>query len=187
MSEHRVRDWLRRHRWGLIALAVLIPAAVLASLSIRWFDYNDMTSQNPQVIAGGETGVVERSLFTLTDFTVVGWDSEAGRELGLLEGTEAVSAIIHVDATESPASDEHPIGCDALLVAAGPDGDRIWEAGSSAIDYYPSGDLVGNCSLSGHEVLDWEAVFVTPEGTADQARLIITGSWPYRYLLQFEH
>jgi hypothetical protein len=186
MSENRAPAWFRRHRWGLIALVVLVPAAVLASLSIRWFDYHESTTQNPQVIAEGETGVVERTSFTLTDFTVVGWDSDTGRELGLLEGTEAVSAIIHVDASESPASDENLIGCDALLVADGPDGDRVWEAGSNAIDYYPGGDLVGNCSLTDHEVFDWEAVFVTPEGIADQARLIVTGSWPYRYELQLD-
>ncbi len=178
-----VRGWLARHRWALAALTVLVPAAVLASLSIEWFEYDAAHAQRPEVVATGASGVYAGSEFTLTDYLVVPWDSETGQELGLLEGTEAVSALIHIDATDSLASDENLVSCHANLVLPGADGDRTWKSGSSAIDYYPSGDLVAYCMLSDHVESDWEAVFVVPEGVGQEARLVITDGFDRQYLL----
>ena len=190
--------WLRRHRWGLIALAVLIPAALLAAMSIVWFRYMDSVAQNPVIVAKGDTGIYEAKQPTgdltsgvagtaelsLTDYTVVPWDTDVGREVGLLEGTEAVSAIIHVDAT---GLGEETFGCDAVLVAPGPEGDRVWEQASSEIDYRPSDPLESFCQLSLGTEFDWEAVFVVPEGIGDDARLMITnGSFETKYRLQLE-
>jgi hypothetical protein len=167
----------------LAALALLVPAAVLASLSIEWFEYNDLHSQRPEVVVAGASGVYEGSEFTLTDYLVVPWDSETGQELGMLEGTEAVSALIHVDATDSVGSEENLVSCDANLVLPDADGDRTWKSGSSAIDYFPSGELVGYCMVNDHVESDWEAVFVVPEGVGQEARLVITDGFDRQYLL----
>lgn len=181
------RGWFRRQRWALAALVVLIPAAVLASLSVRWFWYNDEHTPRPEIVAAGETGEYEGAELTLTDYDVVRWDSEIGAELGLLEGTEAVAALIHVDARDSLASDENLIGCDASLVLPGPGGNRVWRSGTSAIDYSPSGDLVGYCMLTDHVESDWEAVFVVPEGVGDVARLVITDGISSKEHLLLQH
>ena len=37
--------WLRHNRWFLVALAVLIPAAVVVSLVPRWFPYQETQPQ----------------------------------------------------------------------------------------------------------------------------------------------
>jgi hypothetical protein len=194
--------WVKRHRWGLTALAVLVPAALLAAMSIVWFRYMDAVAQHPVIVARGDTGTYQATQpvpehgeggaaagpaeLSLTDYTVVSWDSETGRSVALLEGTEAVSAVIHVDAR---GLGEDTFGCEAVLIAPGPEGDRVWESALSGdIDYYPSGDLEAFCSLNDGDEFDWEAVFVVPEGVAADARLIITdGSFQPRYQLELEH
>ncbi|HTL41272.1 MAG TPA: hypothetical protein VL294_07345 [Pseudolysinimonas sp.] len=191
--------WVRRHRWALAALVVLIPAALAAAMSIAWFRYVGAEAQHPVVVRSGDPGTYATdrpgsdaqelsgltATLTLTGYNVVPWNTETGREVGLLEGTEAVSALIHVDATGLP---EDVFSCQALLIAPGPEGDRVWETASGEIDYYPSGDLHGYCDLSEGTAFDWEAVFVVPEGVGDDARLIISdGSLNPRYQLQLEH
>jgi hypothetical protein len=191
-----VSAWVRRHRWGLIALAVLLPAAVLASLSVSWFGYYETQAQHPVVVESGSPATIETIRFdsegtataelSLDSYTVVPADTEAGREVGLLPGSEAVSAVIHVDATGAP---EDAASCDAILVAPGPEGERIWRiAGGGDIDYYPSGDLESFCSLNNGVAFDWEAVFVVPEGVGDDATLyIVTTDLVPRRILQLEH
>lgn len=191
--------WVRRHRWALAALVVLIPAALAAAMSIVWFRYVGAEAQHPVVVRSGDPGTYATdrpdsdahevsdltATLTLTGYNVVPWNTETGREVGLLEGTEAVSALIHVDATGLP---EDVFSCQALLIAPGPEGDRVWDTASGEIDYYPSGDLHGYCDLSEGTAFDWEAVFVVPEGVGDDARLIISdGSLNPRYQLQLEH
>ncbi len=176
--------WLRRHRWGLIALAVLLPAAMLASMSVYWFRYYDERAQHPLVVANGSSATIETTRLegtgtataelSLTDYDVVPAESDTGREVGLLAGSEAVSALIHVDATGAPAD---AAGCEAILVAPGPEGERIWEtAGAGDLDYIPGGELESFCMLSNGEEFDWEAVFVVPEGVGETATLYITTS-----------
>jgi hypothetical protein len=193
--------WVKRHRWGVLALVVLVPAALLAAMSIVWFRYMDAITQHPLVVAFGDTGTYQATRpvpedgeggpeagpaeLSLTDYTVVPWDSDPGRAVGLLEGTEAVSAVIHVDAR---GLGEDTFGCEALLIAPGPEGDRVWESALLGdIDYYPSGDLEASCSLNDGTEFDWEAVFVLPEGIAADARLIITdASFQPRYQLELD-
>ncbi|MGN6503260.1 MAG: hypothetical protein ACTHKX_10235 [Pseudolysinimonas sp.] len=193
-------SWLRRHRWALAALVVLIPAALAAAMSVVWFRYVETQAQHPASVRTGDPGTyvagrpsggdVDSSSdltasLTLTDYNVVPWNSDTGREVGLLDGTEAVSALIHVDATGLP---EDTFSCHAVLIAPGPEGDRVWDTASGEIDYYPSGDLHANCDLSEGTAFDWEAVFVVPEGVGEGARLIISdGSLIPRYQLQLEH
>lgn len=191
--------WVRSHRWALIALVVLIPATVLAALSVVWFDYTDTHTQNPTPIPSGEAGtwVVTRpsdatplaapptAKLSLTSYEVVSWDSDTGKDVGLLEGTEAVSAIIHVDARSLP---DDSYSCYARLLAPSPEGDREWDTASSEIDYYPSGDLHANCDLSDGSEFEWEAVFVVPEGVGENARLVIRDGSPLpEYQLLLEH
>jgi hypothetical protein len=188
--------WVYRHRWALIALVVLIPAAVLAGMSVLWFRYTAANEQHPIVVAKGDTGSfvtdsptpekLPAARLTLTSYTVVPADSGPGQDVGLLKNTEAVSAIIHVDASGMP---EDTFSCNAVLVAPGPDGDRTWEvAGPSDIDYYPTGDLHAFCDLSSGGQFDWEAVFVVPVGVGDSALLRITdGGFIPKAQLQLEH
>jgi hypothetical protein len=199
--------WWRRNRWALIALIVLIPGALAAAFSVYGFGYFGNQARQAVVVADGETGSFTTQAYTpdptasptpqpdtssltvdisLTDYTVVPWDSDTGREVGLVEGTEAVSAILHVDATGLP---DDVFGCDAILAAPGPGGERVWEiASGSDIDYYPSGDLVSYCDLGSGEEFDWEAVFVVPEGVGDDATLFITdGGFPPARVLRMAH
>jgi hypothetical protein len=191
--------WVRRHRWALVALIALVPAALAAAMSVVWFGYVDARAQHPVPVPSGDPGtyVADRpsedadeqdhltATLTLTDYAVVPWDTDTGREVGLLTGTEAVSALIHVDATGLP---DDTFSCQALLVAPGPEGDRVWDSAMGEIDYYPSGELQANCDLGEGAAFDWEAVFVVPEGVGEDARLVITdGSPAPRYQLQLEH
>jgi hypothetical protein len=199
-----VSAWLRRNRWALIGLVVLIPAALAAAMSISLLRYYGDLADRGTLVAAGETGdyIPGRPLpeeedapplepsppavIGLTDYLVVPWDTDSGREVGLVEGTEAVSALIHVDATGVP---EDAFSCDAILTLPGPGGERVWTtAGGSDIDYYPSGDLTAYCELNSGEAFDWEAVFVVPEGVGDDADLVITGgAFQSERVLRLEH
>ncbi|CAN5450537.1 hypothetical protein BH09ACT4_BH09ACT4_10860 [soil metagenome] len=190
--------WFRRNRWALIALVALVPAAVLAAFSINGFSYYGGLDHHPVVVASGSPAPYAvdypqdseqggpPATFTLTSYTVVPWDTETGRKVSLLEGTEAVSALIQVDGA---ALREDAFDCDAILVAPGPEGDRTWEiASSNDIDYYPGGDLSAYCDLGNGEDFTREAVFVVPEGVGADAKLYVTsGNFPPERVLQLEH
>lgn len=200
--------WIARNRWALLALLVLVPGAIVAAMSISLFRYYDSLAHHPIVVPSGEPGAYTPAFettdldgndielspgarptaqMTLDSYTVVPADSNVGQEVGLLEGTEAVAAVIHVDAT---GMTEDAYSCDAILTAPGPDGERTWETASSGtdIDYSPSGDLQNFCSLSDGSEFDWEVVFVVPAGVGDIATLSITrSSFPTERVLQLEH
>jgi len=196
--------WIRLNRRPLIALAVLVPAALAAALSISAFRYYGNQLLQAETIGLGDSGqyVPQRALpdeedakppaasppavVTLDDYDVVSWDSDIGREVGLQEGSEAVSALIHIDATGLP---DDVYGCDAILTAPGPSGERTWVVASSPdIDYYPSGDVSAYCDLASGEDFVWEAVFVVPEGVGDDADLFITrGGIRDERVLRLEH
>lgn len=201
-------SWARRNRWPLLALIVLVPGAIVAAMSVNLFSYYGSQAQHPVVVPSGQPGEYTPAFattdddgnpiepppgprptatMTLDDYTVVPADSDIGREVGLLAGTEAVAALIHVDAT---GMTEDAFSCDALLTAPGPQGERSWDPASSGteIDYSPSGDLTEYCSLSGGDEFDWEVVFVVPEGVGETATLSVTrGSFPAERVLQLDH
>jgi hypothetical protein len=199
-----VNGWLKRNRWALLALVVLVPAAIAAALSIETFRYYGAQSQQGTRVPEGEPGsyVPERPVpededappldppppasMLLSDYLIVPWNSEGGRGVGLLEGSEAVSILIEIDATGMP---DDVYNCDAILVAPGPGGEREWQiASGDDIDYYPSGDLHASCDLHSGEKFVWEAVFVVPEGVAADADLYITrGSSVNERVLLLEH
>jgi len=167
-------SWWGRNRWSLLALAVVVPGAVLASLTVDWFDAQSYVLPNPVVVAEGATGTYQGTTFTLTDHESFAWDSSRGTELEMLEGTEAVFATIHVDAT---GAEEVSFGCDAVLAAPGPDGDVIWQDGSlGEISYFPPDPLESFCITSDRTEFDWLAIFVVPEGVAETTTLQITAS-----------
>jgi hypothetical protein len=199
--------WVRRNRWALLALAVLVPGAVLAAVSIDVFDYYGPQQHHPRIVAKGDparytpdfaqeddhgepivwpSGPRPAATLTLTDYTVVAADSDTGREVGLLPGTEAVAALIHVDARDL---NEYAYGCEAILTAPGPQGERTWEQASYAdIDYTPGDGLKQDCYLADGGQYDWEAVFVVPEGVGDIATLSVTrGAFPAERVLQLDH
>jgi hypothetical protein len=177
-------------------------------MSVDLFGYYASMAQHPTVVPSGapgeytplfaETddggdpvepppGARPTATMTLEDYTIVPSDSDTGREVGLLEGTEAVAALIHVDAT---GMTEDAYSCDAVLTAPGPEGERTWEPASSGIDidYSPSGELTSYCSLSDGTVFDWEVVFVVPEGVGEGATLSVTrSSFPPERVLQLDH
>lgn len=200
--------WARRNRWGLVALILLVPGAIVAAMSVDLFGYYGSIAQHPVVVPSGEPGAYTPA-FSLTDddgnpiepppgprptaimtleaYNVVPADSDLGQEVGLLPGTEGVGARIHVDAT---GMTDDAFSCDAELSAPGPQGERTWDPASSGIeiDYNSSGDLTEFCSLSGGEEFDWEVVFVVPEGVGETATLFVTrGSYPAQRVLQLDH
>jgi hypothetical protein len=199
--------WITRHRLALLALVVLVPAAIAAAMSVSTFGYYASMAQHPVVVPSGESGEYIPAFPTTDDegepiqpkpgtpptatmklekYTIVPADSEIGREVGLLEGTEAVAALIHVDAT---GMTEDAYSCDAVLTAPGPEGERTWEPASNVleIDYSPGGELTSFCSLSDGVEFDWEIVFVVPEGVGESATLYVTrSSFPAERVLQLD-
>jgi hypothetical protein len=200
--------WSKRNRWALLSLLVLVPGAVLAATSVNTFNYYGSMRQEPVLVANGETGEYTPEFpktnddgdpvtpppgprptakMTLVDYLVVSADTDIGQEVGLLDGTEAVSALVHVDAT---GMSEDAYSCGGILTAPGPEGERTWDPASSGleIDYSPSGDLTEFCSLSEGDEFDLELVFVVPEGVGESAQLYITsGNFPPRRVLQLDH
>ena len=195
--------WLRRNRWSLLALVVVLPGAVAAAMSVWTFSYYAGIADRSERIPMGAAGeyVADRptpedadapvpesppATMRLADYTIVPWDTDVGGDIGLIEGSEAVAALIEVDARGVP---EDAYRCAAILVLPGPDGDRIWQTASILdLDYRPSGDIEDGCALSQGDRFEWEAVFVVPEGVGEQARLYITrGALLPERVLRLEH
>ncbi len=186
------RAWLRRWRWALVALAVVVPAAIVVTLSVDWFDYVRLTTSDGARVAPGGTGTHAGVEYTLVDVQLIEADSSEGEELGALPGTSVVVARVHVDSTDAGPDAR---SCKLLLVAPGPGGDRVWDTGQSDV-YLPSSDgTVGYCTFPDPDdpleedpaVFDYEAVFVVPSDAADAAVLRVSdGPFQLRTVLQLD-
>lgn len=188
----RARAWAWRRRWALIALVVIVPASIVVTLSVDWFDYVRLTSSDGARVAPGDTGTYAGVDYTLVDVETIQADSAQGEELGALPGTAVVVARVHVDSTDA---DPDARSCRLLLIAAGPGGDRVWDTGQSDVYIPSSDDTVGYCTFPDPDdpleedpaVFDYEAVFVVPSDAADAAVLRVSdGPFQLRTILQLD-
>ncbi|MEZ5189891.1 MAG: hypothetical protein R2717_02685 [Schumannella sp.] len=51
-----MRAWLRRNRWALISLIVIVPGALVAAASVSWFAYYAGKAPTWTVVPLGEAG-----------------------------------------------------------------------------------------------------------------------------------
>lgn len=156
------------NRRYLIALAVLVPAAILAAMSSDWFRYQEFlrgepiaaVAATPVEYAGGE--------FTLLEWHSFDSSTQAGQAASLLEGTELVTATFAV----VPPSDG--FFCETSLVAA--DGREWREASFSDADFEIASDAEGYCLSDSVDPFTLQVYYVTPKGAVDGATLRISVS-----------
>lgn len=157
-------SWWRRSRWALLALLVLVPASLAASLSIDAFDY---LGSRPSVVTTIERG--ERASFGEASIRVVdSWTADAGSALGeryaVPEGTALVSVTLELDA--SRAGEE--FRCQTRL--RDPVADRRWWAGYTDTDYVPGertpDGVPSTCTWFAH-AYPFELTFLIPEEAQD--------------------
>lgn len=186
------RVWIHRWRWALIALALTLPAAILVTLSVDWFDYVRLTTNDGARVAAGETGTFGGVDYTLVDVQTIPADSSEGMELGALAGTTVVVARVHVDATRATPDVR---SCRLLLVAPGPGGDRVWDTDQTDVYVPAADDTVGYCTFPDPDdpdeedpaVFDYEAAFVLPTDAVDAAVLRVSdGPFQLRTVLQLD-
>jgi len=163
-----LRPWLRRWRWVLLALVVLVPGAALTAMSVGTFDH---LAGLPQIqnVSRGTVAHYGGAEVRLLDRRVVTASSAAGRRDGVPAGTELVIATIRVDASRVPAKRSDT--CDAELVDPAPGGDRVWRPGGSRADYFPPSGYSSICQLSARPVYRYQAVFLVPRGVGATAEL----------------
>lgn len=182
------REWLGRSRWGLIALAVLIPASVVTALSVDWFDYRNATTDEPVRVARGDVGTFVGVDYTLLDASTHAFDSEEGELVGALEGSSVLIARVLVDGTDR---DEGVTQCQLVLSAPGPGDDREWTP--ETLVFGLDDDAETSCFFpedatdDDPEEFEYLAVFVVPDEALDQVDLRVTSApFGLRQVLQLD-
>lgn len=161
--------WLKKSRWSLLAFVIAVPVAVLSALSIRFIPDLATTNPHPVMLEQGDIGTYKKVTFQLVDHKVVKADSDQGRELGALAGTEVVIVTLHVDATNAGKG---IIGCDFALTAPGPAGQREWDSNQLEVSLpYGGDDYESYCILSDKKSFNLKQLFVVPEGVASTVSL----------------
>jgi hypothetical protein len=164
-----VRTWLRDSRWALIALVVFIPGAIVTSMTISWFDYQNRLNLDAVEVAEGDTGEYLGSEFTLRDVEFIDWDSDEGELYDVHEGGVLVVATVEVDPRGEVADDY--VSC--VLELHGDDG-RIWEiANSDDTTFFPDSPAVGYCDVNQSEPFELAAAFVIPDDARDRVSLVV--------------
>jgi hypothetical protein len=147
--------WLRRNRWYLIAVAVLLPAAFLVALSLRFIPYL-RTEPDPQEVPRGEVVRYAGADVQLLDLEVLD-----GREHGVRADADLVVATVAVEVVE-PA--EFAL-CDIDLVSVDADGERMWTAETgSAGDYRIPDRYAWSCDLTTAGDSEIQLLFLIPAG-----------------------
>jgi hypothetical protein len=159
-----MNGWLKGNRAYLVALAVLLPGAFVASLTVDWFEYANARAGDPVIVPTGEEVGFAGSQWSLSDSAVLTFDSVRGRDLALATGTELITATLKVD-----PGDEPPF-CSVELEDKR--NGRVWdEALSEDSDYRVSEGSLTYCDSEPAGPYSVEFVFVVPIGVADDARL----------------
>lgn len=147
--------WLRRNRWYLVALAVLIPGSLLVALLPRFLPYLGSLPQYREV-ALGETVRYSGADIELTDLVV--YD---GEELSAPLGSDVVVATFTIDVVDPPESTL----C-ALAVVSDEGGvERRWDAVPYLDSDYEIADRYEeSCSLAEAGRYDLQVTFLVPRG-----------------------
>lgn len=161
-------SWWRRSRWALLSLAVLVPAAAAAALSVDAFDYLSSRPSVVTVVEPGRSADLGEASLRVLDSWMATADSERGGRYAVPEGTVLVSVTLELDA--SAASED--FACMVRLLE--PDRQRRWTSGYTDTDYFPGRDLPDDvpsgCS-SADKPFPFEVTFLIPDDARDSVVL----------------
>lgn len=159
--------WLRRNRWYLLALAVLIPVALVVSLVPRWFPYQADQPQ-PDAVALGETVRYSGADIELTDLELLDGDRWAAPA-----GSDVVVATLSIDVVD-PLDGAY---CEVHVVSSEAGYERRWDAETfSDSDYEVPERFEQLCSLSEPGSYDLQMTFLVPQGQVQRPEVELSSS-----------
>jgi hypothetical protein len=170
--------WWRRNRWFLVALAVIVPAAVLVALSDGWFSYAEMEQGRATVVASGESGDYAGATWSVTDAGAIAADTDAGESIGLLPGTSLVVVTLEVEPGDEPPS------CTLELEDAV--GTRLWDPATYDVDVSADDDAETYCPTDAEGPYTLQTWFVVPDDAVKDSRLRLSTLDGLPELLLFE-
>jgi hypothetical protein len=164
-----VNSWLKKNRWYLVAIAVLVPLAMLAAMSTDWFAYQERVNGRPIPVADGDNVEYSGARWSLDNSFVVTARSEGGRSAGLPDNTELVVASVRIDPSDSEG--ESP-SCTVQLTDR--DGQRTWDpAQSREVSVSIDQGASSGCDSTRLDSYLLQVVFLVPEGAGEGSHLII--------------
>jgi hypothetical protein len=147
--------WLRHNRWFLVALAVLIPAAVVVSLVPRWFPYQERQPQ-PDAVKLGET-----VRYSGADIQLTALELLDGVEVNAAAGADVVVATFEIDVVEP----QEAALCEVRIVSDEAGFERFWDSELFAdSDYVVPDRFEQTCSFSDAGSYDLQMTFLVPRG-----------------------
>jgi hypothetical protein len=159
-------QWLRRNRWFLLALVLLVPAAFVVSLIPRYFPYLE-TQPVAIDVPLGEVVRYSGADVQLTDLEVLdgtAWNAPAGADV--------VVATFSIDVVDPP----EVANC-AITVVAPIDGvEREWNEASDVGDYDVPDYFETYCDLSEVGRYHLQVTFVVPHGEVPDPTIVLS-SW----------
>lgn len=156
-------DWLRRNRWFLVALAVLIPAAFVVSLIPRFFPY----LENQPVAIDVDRGQVER--YSGTDFQLTDLEVLDGDEWNAPAGADVVVATFSIDVIEP-----EPTVCTLTVVGTIDGVEREWDEAIASSDYEVPDYFEEYCDLTDKRRYHLQVVFYVPRGEVPDPVVVVT-------------
>jgi len=177
------RNWLRRNLVPLLVIVLSLGAIVFLLLGPQL-----IVRAEEAVWVGvpqGETVESNGYSFTLTlsqEFPGTGLDDD-GNAIPL--GDALVGAVLEVRIVGDIPGEDEVLGCDTELTSRASGEELTWSTvnDESIFDYAIGDERTAYCILDGEE-FDLETVFLTPEGTYDDATVDLTvGADQFRFAL----
>ena len=160
------RGWLRSNRWFLIALAVLIPAAVVVSMIPRFLPYLGDQPRPEHV----DLGDVVR--YAGADIELTQLDVFDGARFDAPAGTDVVVASFSIDVVDPGEF----TNCEVALVSDESGVERTWNSELFVGDYREPDNFETYCDLNTVAQYDLQMVFAVPHGEVVDPEVQIT-SW----------
>ncbi|MBN9607222.1 MAG: hypothetical protein J0G30_11490 [Actinomycetales bacterium] len=163
----------RRTVLTAVALAVLIPGAAAASLSIDALGYLGSRPTAVTEVPRDETARLGEFSVHLTDLQIARAGTPAAEDRAVPPGADLLVADFRVDPGATLA-DGLPY-CEIDLVGEGPDGPATWSgSGYVDADYRVPDGLATSCERGGGSAYDLEVLFLLPTGVAETASFQIS-------------
>jgi hypothetical protein len=155
---------LKSNRWYLAAIAVLLPAAFVVSLTVDWFEHVGAQTGDPVAVPFGDTVEYAEARWSVSDTHTAPSTGAEGRDLALPTGTELLSVTLDVEPGTVPPS------CRVAVVDRA--GSREWdEAFGLDSSYRIAESAESYCDSSLTDPYSVEFVFVVPLGASDGASM----------------
>jgi hypothetical protein len=158
-----VNAWWRANRWYVIALAVMLPAAVVVSMIPRWFPYVGRQPV-PETVPAGETVRYSGADIELLDLEVL-----PGDQWGAPTGADVVVVALDIDVVEPVTS-----VCRVEVVSDDAGFERRWQDSAYSSDYEVPDDAATLCSFSEPGRYELQLTFLVPAGQVDEPVVEVT-------------